>query len=70
MIYTLVKQIRRKAIMYQMYVNSLLRVIHIHDLLLVLFRSSTRMFVALRTLLIWNDQISPNGGEEGVKTCF
>lgn len=44
-----------------MYVNSLLRVIHIHGLLLVLFRCSTRMFVVLRTSLIWKDQYRPKG---------
>ncbi len=55
------------AIMHQMYVNSLLRVVHIHDLLLVLFRSSTRMFVVLRTFLIWNHQYHPKGGRRALR---
>jgi len=55
------------AIMHQMYVNSLLRVIHIHNLLLVLFRCSTRMFVVLRTFLIWNDQCRPKGGRKALR---
>jgi hypothetical protein len=53
--------------MHQMYVNSLLRVIHIHDLLLVLFRCSTRMFVVLRTSLIWNDQYRPKGERKALR---
>ncbi len=55
------------AIMHQTCVNSLLRVIHIHDLLLVLFRSSTRMFVVLRTSLIWGHQYRPKGGRRALR---